>query len=132
MEEMIEEWDLEEPADPSTSTGTRAVYGRATTRRKRESAKLITDVKQEPDDDVVTDAASEADGEVVLEQSEEEDEDSDSDDSDEGTYFIDQTGNYYYQATPDSEPVLTTPPKGKYIPEYEGDSELHRFKESDR
>lgn len=31
---------------------------------------------------------------------------------DEGTYFIDQTGNYYYQATKDSEPVLTSPPEG--------------------
>lgn len=88
---------------------------------------MIEEIKQDPDDDVVTDAASEADegldGDVV---EEEEDSDEDSDDSDEGTYFIDQTGNYYYQATPESEPVLTTPPKGKYIPEDDGGSEYSR------
>lgn len=27
-----------------------------------------------------------------------------------GTYFMDQSGNYYFQATKDSEPVLTDPP----------------------
>lgn len=37
------------------------------------------------------------------------------DDDDEGTYFVDQSGNYYYQATKDSEPVLTEPPDGENI-----------------
>lgn len=36
----------------------------------------------------------------------------DEEEEDEGTYFIDQTGNYYFQATKDSEPVLTSPPEG--------------------
>lgn len=34
---------------------------------------------------------------------------------DEGTYFVDQAGNYYYQATKDSEPVLTEPPDDENI-----------------
>lgn len=29
-----------------------------------------------------------------------------------GTYFVDEAGNYYYQATPDSEPVPTIKPEG--------------------
>lgn len=33
----------------------------------------------------------------------------------EGTYFVDQAGNYYYQATKDSEPVLTEPPDDENI-----------------
>lgn len=71
---------------------------------------------------MITDAASEAEEMEVVQTGatgeEEVETDSDSDDeSDEGTYFIDQNGQYYYQATPDSEPVLTTPPKGKYVPE---------------
>lgn len=37
------------------------------------------------------------------------------DDTDEGTYFVDESGNYYYQATKDSEPVLTEPPDGDNI-----------------
>lgn len=36
-------------------------------------------------------------------------------DDDEGTYFVDESGNYYYQATKDSEPVLTEPPDGDNI-----------------
>lgn len=36
-------------------------------------------------------------------------------DTDEGTYFVDESGNYYYQATKDSEPVLTEPPDGDNI-----------------
>lgn len=36
-------------------------------------------------------------------------------DEEEGTYFIDQSGNYYYQATKDSEPVLTEPPDGENL-----------------
>lgn len=35
--------------------------------------------------------------------------------TDEGTYFVDESGNYYYQATKDSEPVLTEPPDGDNI-----------------
>lgn len=119
MVEEVEAWEFEAPG-PS-----QAVYGRAT--RPKRGHSLIEEIKQDPDDDVVTDAASEADegldGDVVEEG---EDSDEDSDDSDEGTYFIDQTGNYYYQATPESEPVLTTPPKGKYIPEDDGGSEYSR------
>lgn len=65
--------------------------------------------------------------EMVLERDEEdsEDEESGSDDSDEdeGSYFIDQSGNYYYQATPDSEPVLSKPPKGKYAVDDDDGSE---------
>lgn len=45
------------------------------------------------------------------------DESEDDEDDDEGTYFIDQLGRYYYQATKDSEPVLTDPPDGEYVPE---------------
>lgn len=30
----------------------------------------------------------------------------------EGTYFVDEAGNYYYQATKDAEPVLSEPPEG--------------------
>lgn len=37
------------------------------------------------------------------------------DDTEEGTYFVDESGNYYYQATKDSEPVLTEPPDGDNI-----------------
>lgn len=37
------------------------------------------------------------------------------DDEEEGTYFVDQSGNYYYQATKDSEPVLAEPPDGENI-----------------
>lgn len=37
------------------------------------------------------------------------------DDDEEGTYFVDQSGNYYYQATKDSEPVLAEPPDGDNI-----------------
>lgn len=73
--------------------------------------------KAEPEDDIVTDAATEAGESEQDDDDDEEEEDEDSDDSDEGTYFIDQAGNYYYQATPDSDPVLTEPPKGKYVPE---------------
>lgn len=36
-------------------------------------------------------------------------------DTDEGTYFVDESGNYYYQASKDSEPVLTEPPDGDNI-----------------
>ena len=32
------------------------------------------------------------------------------DDEDTGTYFVDQSGNYYYQANKNSEPVLSDPP----------------------
>lgn len=39
----------------------------------------------------------------------------DMDDTEEGTYFVDESGNYYYQATKDSEPVLTEPPDGDNI-----------------
>lgn len=39
----------------------------------------------------------------------------DNDEDEEGTYFVDQSGNYYYQATKDSEPVLTEPPDGENI-----------------
>lgn len=41
--------------------------------------------------------------------------DDDMDDTEEGTYFVDESGNYYYQATKDSEPVLTEPPDGDNI-----------------
>lgn len=116
-ETAVEAWEFEAPGPSHAS------YGRST-RQKKGQAKLIEVLKQDPEDDVVTDAASEADeitdGDFV---EDDDDEDSDSDDSEEGTYFIDQTGNYYFQATPDSEPVLTTPPKGKYIPEDEDGSE---------
>lgn len=37
------------------------------------------------------------------------------DEDEEGTYFVDQSGNYYYQANKDSEPVLTEPPDGENI-----------------
>lgn len=117
-ETAVEAWEFEAPGPSHAS------YGRST-RQKKGQAKLIEVLKQDPEDDVVTDAASEADeitdGDFV--EDDDGDEDSDSDDSEEGTYFIDQTGNYYFQATPDSEPVLTTPPKGKYIPEDEDGSE---------
>lgn len=110
---------------PGTSRQTAA--GRPIRQKKTPAAKILEDFQLDGDDDVVTDAASEAEEEVLMEKpedGEEVEEDSDSDDdSDEGTYFIDQTGNYYYQATPDSEPVLTTPPKGKYIPDDEEGSE---------
>lgn len=46
----------------------------------------------------------------------------DEEDEDEGTYFVDQAGNYYYQANKDSEPVLTDPPEGmehEYVEEDE-------------
>lgn len=36
-------------------------------------------------------------------------------DTDEGTYFVDESGNYYYQASKDSEPVLSEPPDGDNI-----------------
>lgn len=116
----MEAWEFEAPGPSHAS------YGRSARRQKKGQAKLIEVLKQDPDDDVVTDAASEADentDEDFVEDDDGSGDDSDSDDSDEGTYFIDQTGNYYYQATPDSEPVLTTPPKGKYIPEDEEGSE---------
>lgn len=117
-ETAVEAWEFEAPGPSHAS------YGRST-RQKKGQAKLIEVLKQDPEDDVVTDAASEADeitdGDFV--EDDDGSEDSDSDDSEEGTYFIDQTGNYYFQATPDSEPVLTTPPKGKYIPEDEDGSE---------
>lgn len=33
--------------------------------------------------------------------------DVDNDDDDGGTYFVDESGNYYYQANKDAEPILT-------------------------
>lgn len=58
----------------------------------------------------------------------------DSDDDDEnGSYFVDQTGKYYYQATKDSEPVLTDPPEGmehEYIEEEEEELEISEAKQA--
>lgn len=100
----------------------KAVYGARIGRPPRRVQNKVGDLcKADPEEDVVTDAAPEADESEDGEEEEEEDEDSD--DSDEGTYFIDQAGNYYYQATPDSDPVLTDPPKGKYVPEDDTASE---------
>lgn len=118
---------IEYRQEDGTAGTSRQTPGRPTRQKKTTAAKILEDFQLDADDDVVTDAASEAD-EVLMEEQveggaeEEEEEDSDSDD-DEGTYFIDQTGNYYYQATPDSEPVLSTPPKGKYIPDDDEGSE---------
>lgn len=39
----------------------------------------------------------------------------DEEEEEEGTYFVDQAGNYYYQATKDSDPILTEPPDGDNI-----------------
>lgn len=43
---------------------------------------------------------------------ENDEENMDEDEEETGTYFVDELGNYYYQATPDSEPVPTVRPEG--------------------
>lgn len=47
---------------------------------------------------------------TLIQEADENDEE-----EEEGTYFVDQAGNYYYQATKDSEPILTEPPDGDNI-----------------
>lgn len=57
--------------------------------------------------------------EIAEHEDEVEEEDDDDEDDAEGSYFIDEVGNYYYRATKDSEPVLTEPPEGyenEYVP----------------
>lgn len=46
-------------------------------------------------------------------------------DDDDGEYFMDQSGNYYFQASKDSEPILTEPPDGNvhYVIEEEDQTE---------
>lgn len=107
-----EQWVIDAPGPSKAAYGAR--IGRPPKRLQNKVAALS---KAEPEDDIVTDAATEAGESEQDDDDDEEEEDEDSDDSDEGTYFIDQAGNYYYQATPDSDPVLTEPPKGKYVPE---------------
>lgn len=116
-DEQIEtaSWQLD---IPGPSTATPAVYGRGARNTKSSDTKRNEVFKGQQEEEVVTE-------EEVAENEEDEESDSDSDDSDEGTYFIDPSGNYYYQATPDSEPVLSAPPKGKYVPEDETGSELN-------
>lgn len=55
------------------------------------------------------------------------------DDGETGTYFVDQTGNYYYQATKDSEPILTAPPEDEDEPQFiSGDTDPMETSEGDK
>lgn len=47
---------------------------------------------------------------TLIQEADENDEE-----EEEGTYFVDQSGNYYYQGSKDSEPVLAEPPDGENI-----------------
>lgn len=47
---------------------------------------------------------------TLIQEADENDEE-----EEEGTYFVDQAGNYYYQGSKDSEPVLAEPPDGENI-----------------
>ncbi|XP_055843847.1 transcriptional repressor CTCFL-like isoform X1 [Episyrphus balteatus] len=44
-----------------------------------------------------------------------------------GTYFVDEAGNYYYQATKDAEPVPTDPPENVHIVGEDSDSDGEEF-----
>lgn len=48
----------------------------------------------------------------------------DNEDDENGTYFVDEAGNYYFQATPDSDPVPTDPPENVQIVGEESDNEI--------
>ncbi|XP_055910317.1 transcriptional repressor CTCFL [Eupeodes corollae] len=45
------------------------------------------------------------------------------DDDETGTYFVDEAGNYYYQATKDAEPIPTDPPENAHIVAEDSDIE---------
>lgn len=50
-----------------------------------------------------------------------QDDENDDEDDEGGTYFVDQSGNYYYQVSKDSEPILTNPPEN--LDEFEHEEE---------